>query len=415
MNKFKQRHWLVASLLLAFISVVTAQNTDPDAYRETLKASSIERETEAFTEPFRGITTDGRVVPGLFPIHSTGVSTGPVVEAANAFLSRLEPAQRDIATFPALGIEWRKWTNQANYFRDGLWFEKMTEAQREAAFAMLGASLSAKGLKLTRDAMHLNETLGELNNNDFAKYGEWKYWISIMGEPSATEPWGWQLDGHHLIINYFVLGDQVVMTPTFWGSEPTVAEAGKFKGTRVLEEETVAGLKLIQSLTPEQQKQAIMNPQKDGVNILAQGFGDNEIIPYAGAPVSRFTAAQKDLLRKLIGLYVGNMRDDQAKVKMDEVEQFLDSTYFAWIGATSDDAVFYYRIHSPVIMIEFDHQRPQGLVNLYNHRNAYREHVHAIVRTPNGNDYGTDLLKQHLATHPHGEVGADGKPHWHER
>jgi hypothetical protein len=37
-----------------------------------------------------------------------------------------------------------------------------------------------------------------------------------MGRPSASEPWGWQLDGHHAIISYFVLGDQVVMTAFLW-------------------------------------------------------------------------------------------------------------------------------------------------------------------------------------------------------
>ena len=126
--------------------------------------------------------------------------------------------------------EWRKWMNQHFYVRQGVSFKEMSEAQREAAFALMGASLSAKGLKLTRDIMRLNHTLGELTNN-FVEYGEWLYWITVMGTPSATEPWGWQLDGHHVIINYFVLGDQVVMTPTFVGSEPVVAEAGKFKGT----------------------------------------------------------------------------------------------------------------------------------------------------------------------------------------
>jgi hypothetical protein len=28
-----------------------------------------------------------------------------------------------------------------------------------------------------------------------------------------------------------------------------------------------------------------------------------------------------------------------------------------------------------------------------------RIHVHSVVRTPNGNDYGKDLLRQHYATH----------------
>ena len=73
-------------------------------------------------------------------------------------------------------------------------------------------SLSAKGMQLTRDIMRLNHTLAELNDDNFVEYGEWRYSITVMGEPSATEPWGWQLDGHHLVINYFVTGDQVVMT-----------------------------------------------------------------------------------------------------------------------------------------------------------------------------------------------------------
>ena len=97
--------------------------------------------------------------------------------------------------------------------------------------------------------MRLNDTLAELNDNDFDRYGEWRYHITVMGKPSATEPWGWQLDGHHAIINYFVLGDQVVMTPMFAGSEPVVATSGKYKGTSVLQDEQNQGLALIKTLT----------------------------------------------------------------------------------------------------------------------------------------------------------------------
>ena len=126
--------------------------------------------------------------------------------------------------------EWRKWMNQHFYVRQGVSFQEMNDAQRESAFGLLRASLSANGLKLTRDIMRLNETLAELTN-DHEFLGEWLYHITVMGKPSATEPWGWQLDGHHAIINYFVLGDQVVMTPFFAGSEPVIATSGKYKGT----------------------------------------------------------------------------------------------------------------------------------------------------------------------------------------
>lgn len=30
-----------------------------------------------------------------------------------------------------------------------------------------------------------------------------------------------------------------------------------------------------------------------------------------------------------------------------------------------------------------------------------RQHIHVVVRTPNGNDYGKDLLGQHYLSHPH--------------
>jgi len=78
-----------------------------------------------------------------------------------------------------------------------------------------------------------------------------------MGKPSATEPWGWQLDGHHAIVNYFVLGDQVVMTPLFAGSEPVIATAGKYKGTAVLQDEQNKGLALVNALNDAQRRKAI--------------------------------------------------------------------------------------------------------------------------------------------------------------
>ena len=120
--------------------------------------------------------------------------------------------------------------NQSFYIRDGAGFLEMSPAQREAAFSLMRAALSARGLKQTRDIMRLNETLAELNDNNFDELGEWQYFITVMGTPSATEPWGWQFDGHHAVINYFVLGDQVVMSPFFAGSEPVIGRGRQVQG-----------------------------------------------------------------------------------------------------------------------------------------------------------------------------------------
>jgi hypothetical protein len=367
---------------------------------EQFRRRSVEAESRGLAEPFKGITTDGKVIPGLFPVRPTGVSTGPVRDAAEAFLASLTAEQRARTAFPENDPEWRKWMNQHFYVRQGVGFKEMTAVQREAAIGLLRASLSAKGLQQSRDIMRLNQTLGELNNNNFEEYGEWLYWITVMGTPSDSEPWGWQLDGHHLIINYFVLGDQVVMTPTFMGSEPVTATSGKYKGTTVLQDEQNKGLALIKALDTAQRKKAIIEVTKTGNNNVTEAFKDNVVLGYAGIRGAELTAEQKEQLLELIGEYVRNMRDGHARVKMEEVRRHLDDTRFAWIGGTEPGSVFYYRIHSPVIMIEFDHQSPIALRHLERGKPT-REHIHTVVRTPNGNDYGKDLLRQHYERHPH--------------
>jgi hypothetical protein len=148
-------------------------------------------------------------------------------------------------------------------------FADMTDRQREAAFELIRSSLSSQGFELTRNIMRLNETLAELaEDHDFL--GEWLYYIQIYGKPSATDPWGWKLEGHHAIINYFVLGDQVVMTPLFIGSEPVKAPSGKYKGIEILQKEQNDGLEMLQALPEAQRKRAILEFSKTGNNNLTK-------------------------------------------------------------------------------------------------------------------------------------------------
>ena len=340
--------WWRSALLaasIAFVAPVHGQPA-PAAAEERFKAMSRDAEAKGLAEPFKGVTTDGKVVAGLFPVRCTGVSTEPERKAAAAFL----------------------------------------------------AALSAKGLKLSRDVMRLNETLAEMKNN-WKEYGEGRYFLTVMGTPSEKGPWGFQLDGHHLIINYFVLGDQVVMTPAFWGSEPVVARSGKYRGTAILQEEQDKGLALINALPEAQRKKAVIEVSKTGNNNVGEAFKDNVVLAYAGVKASELPEKQREQLLELVALYVNNMDDGHAKVKMEDVRRHLADTHFAWVGDTKPDSVFYYRVHSPVILIEFDHQKPIALGDRGGP--PTRDHVHVLVRTPNGNDYGKDLLRQHYKDHPH--------------
>jgi hypothetical protein len=382
---------------------LAAKSQAPPPVRPPAVLAQLSRDAEipGLAEPFKGITTNGTIEPGLFHVHSTGVSTAPVRRAAEQFLAGLTKEQRVHTQFGVDDPEWRKWMNQSFYMRQGVSFLEMTAAQRELGFGLLRASLSARGVKQTRDIMKLNETLAELTGNNFDEYGEWRYHITIMGKPSATEPWGWQFDGHHAVINYFVLGDQVVMTPFFAGSEPAVATSGKYKGTAVLQEEQDRGLTLINTLTDAQRHKAILRFSKTGDENLTEAWKDNVVLDYAGIRATDLTAQQRQQLLGLISLYVDNMDDGHARVKMEEVRAQLDRTWLAWIGTTTPGSVFYYRIHSPVILVEFDHQRPVGLRHLMDPSIPNTAHVHTVVRTPNGNDYGKDLLRQHYAQQAH--------------
>lgn len=391
---------ILASLALA--SCVSAQEEQAGGIDPRMLEASerfAEREREALAEDFIGVRTSDGLQDGLYPIRSTGVSTAPIVDAAGAFLGALSEEQRAKTAFAIDDEEWRKWLNVDNgiYVRQGVSLKEMEQEQKGLAFALMQASLSAHGLEQSRNIMKTDQTLKELNDNS-PFLDEELYFFTIMGTPSLTEPWGWQIDGHHLAINYFVLRDQVVFAPVFMGAEPVFTTSGKHNGNVLFQSEQDAGLALMQSFN-EAQRAAAMIGEKGRTDTLAAGGADNLVLDYEGLAASAMTKDQQEQLLALVGQYIGNMREGHANVKMEEVKAQLAQTHFGWKGGTGADDVFYYRIHSPVVLIEFDHQGPVGIRSPDGSRAATRNHIHTMIRTPNGNDYGKDLLRQHLEKH----------------
>ncbi|MEP6628124.1 MAG: DUF3500 domain-containing protein [Ginsengibacter sp.] len=360
--------------------------TEPDSPEEKME----------FAKPFVGITTNGTAIENLFPIKKTGSSTLPIKNAVAAFLETLSKEEKEKFIFPIESNEWRRWHNIERWKRAGICLEDMTGPQKKLVFAFLKESLSARGLQKAKEIMTMEGYLATLvPGNQFL--GWEKYWFTFFGTPSDTQPWGWQMEGHHLVINYFIMGDQVVMTPTFMGSEPTLIDSGENKGLRTFEKEEKKGLDFYKSLDSLQKKEARLWNKKDGDLNRSEAFRDNEIIATTGIAASKLSAAQKDALLDLIAEYVNNMRDDQAKIKMDDVKLHLNETHFTWVQSDDLESPFYYRIHSPVVMIEFDHQTPVFLYDKSKPKpGPVKSHIHTVVRTPNGNDYGRDLLKEHL-------------------
>ena len=341
-------------------------------------------------EPFKGISTDGTPRAGLFPANEAGPSCQPLVAAATAFLNSLSSEQAGKVCYPTDSDVWRAWNNMHPFImRHGLGLHELTEPQKDLALALVREPLSEIAFDAVRNIMRLNHHLLEITGRD-DEFNEWFYWLSILGTPSSTEPWGWQIDGHHLTVSCYVSGGQIVLTPTFMGSEPVMARSGKYAGIRVFEAEEAQGLALMQALNPEQQAKATIG-MKIPTDVYAGATFDNVVIPYHGVGFAEMTAHQQSLLRTLIRTYVCRLKEKYVGTKLDEVEQHLAETYFAWIGHHDDDSVFYYRVHAPTILIEFDHQAGVALVN----PEPTRGHIHTMLRTPNGNDFGRALLRQH--------------------
>lgn len=380
--------------------------TDPQTFPEPARSrvqEVFDHARASLAKDFEGVTS-GDIPAGLFPVFRTGVSVQPILDAAADFRASLNDKQWRDAAFEIDDDAWRAWHNMHIFLmRHGLSLHDLGPEQRSAALGLIEACSSAAGYENARDIMRLNEHAAEITGNA-EEFGEWYYWISIFGEPSPSEPWGWQIDGHHLIVNCFIYGDQMVMTPDFRGSEPVHAKSGKYAGTHVFQEEEARGLEFMNALTPEQQAQAVIGTELPR-DVLTTAQADNLAMDYAGIRFDALTLPQQDLLVALIETYVGRIRPGHDEIRMDEVRDHLADTWFGWIGDTGEKSPFYYRIHSPVVLIEFDHL--PGII--WDNLEPTQDHIHTIVRTPNGNDYGRDLLRQHYEQHDHSH------PHTHHR
>ncbi|MFD7466310.1 DUF3500 domain-containing protein [Streptomyces tendae] len=347
---------------------------------------------KAANKPFRGVATSGGIQPGLFPLRDTGADVRKVYQAAEEYLAGLTGHQLAEGRFPMDDVSWRHWNNGARYFlRHGLLLEDFDDAGRERAMNVMRESLSAYGYGQMIDLMHLNLTIGELSDNTHG-LNEWLYWFSLYGEPEHGGPWGWQLDGHHVNVNCVFVGNQMVLTPSFLGAEPVIAGGGKYAGTAAFRGEEALGHELFTQLDGRQRERAVIadTPPQE---LFVGAFRDNWELDYQGLRLSEMSPGQRETAFQLLGLYVNRAREDQARTRMQEVLTHEGDTHFGWAG--DPDGTFYYRFHSPVIIVEFEHMPGVLFDNDYHSR----RHIHTIVRTPNGNDFGIDLLRRHHERH----------------
>lgn len=326
-----------------------------------------------------------------------------MVGAATKLLSLASPSELAALKYPLDADEWRSWINPEIYvFQHGVRLEEVNPQLIVAVHDLLRASLSPSGYAKARSCMMMNGFLGRIVQGEKV-LNENSYNFAIFGTPSMKEPWGWQLFGHHLCMNCLIIRQQMVLSPVFMGAEPNIIDEGPESGTELFTKQEAAGLAIIASLDEATRAQVLVTTDISCSTLprwryhradqrhLGGAFQDNRTIRYEGALISTFPTSQQELVRHLITLTLDYLPVSALQARLREIDEHWKETYFAWIGGFEPGDVFYYSVRSPVMFLEFDHHSGVFLSN----KEPLPFHIHTIVRTPNGNDYGKELIRQY--------------------
>jgi hypothetical protein len=286
--------------------------------------------------------------------------------------------------------------------RKGLLVRDMNPKQRGLLHDLLKTALSQRGYLTATSIMDLETVLKALEaaqraagpqppRGQILERDPEKYFFSIFGTPTPTQKvtWGWRIEGHHVSLHFTVVnGTLVASSPTFFGSNPAEVREGPKKGLRILGAEEDAGRALLQSLDVSQRTTAIINATAPGDMVTMNTLDINPLSP-AGLGAAAMTAPQRELLMKLLDVYIGKMTADIAEDRLARVRKAgVEKIAFAWAGETELGKKHYYRVQGPTFLIEYDNTQNDG------------NHIHSVWRDFNG-DFGRDLLREHLRSIAH--------------
>lgn len=311
-----------------------------------------------------------------------------MLDAANAFLSALDPPRRQKAVLPFNTEERLNW-HYTPHDRQGLSLKEMTPEQQKAGLELLRAGLSEHGYSKSQTIRMLENVLRELEGGSGPKRDPELYYFTVFGTPSSEGTWGWRYEGHHCSQHWTLVNGQVIgSSPQFFGSNPGEVRDGPMKGTRVLHAEEDLGRALVKSLTEEQRKVAILDA-KAPADILTSNQRLAAIQEDRGIAYRDLNREQQGLLLQLIEEYAHGHQPSEAQQRLDKVRHAgMDNVKFAWMGGLEKGQGHYYRIQGGHFLIEYD--------NTQNNAN----HIHAVWRDFKG-DWGLDVLKTHYETSPH--------------
>src|SRR3954471_18200816 len=286
---------------------------DPYTYREhartpgTFTGGLVEGWTPLYRNEFRGVTEDGTLRDGLYPLAPAEPGEEAPVEAmvaaAHDLLDVLDDDGQKRISFDVDAVEWQTWANpEFLQFDTGLRLDLQPEIGREKALALMRASLSPEGYELAHAMMLINGFLGEVVDLPTV-LGERSYNIALYGEPDLRAPWGWQLYGHHCALNCLVVEGRMLLSPVFLGAEPDEIDDGPMATLAGVFADRIAhGTALMSALSEDQRRQTttyaqMVDPAMPEGRVhpgderhLAGAFQDNRVIPFEGVRVAAMPA-----------------------------------------------------------------------------------------------------------------------------
>jgi hypothetical protein len=339
--------------------------------------------------------------------------------AALAFCGALSVEQQSVlyANFDAFDLDSprRQWSYLPEPERPGLPIGALSDPQRKLAHELITASVSMGGYAKVVSIMameHVRRALMLVSAPAIAHlFDPERYCFRVFGDPGRAAPWGWQLAGHHVVLNFTIVGEHVSGTPCMLGSVPA-----SYGMLRPLEDEEAAGYRFVRSLTEEQRAKAVIwhRPPPDFATRMLPRIGEHEMPDHVFEPEPDYRISfderlslayvrsgpkgvrgaeldetQLTALVDLVATFADRLPPEVAFAERDRVEAAgAENLAFAWAGGLERGARHYFRIQGQDLLIEHDNTQGGG------------NHVHSVWRNP-ANDFGDDILAAHYRAERH--------------
>ena len=325
-------------------------------------------------------------------------TAGAMVQAANAFLAALTPEQRAKAAMSFDDPERFVWQESPGV-RSGVVLGDLNDSQRKLAMALLRTGVGDGGYQRIQMSMAREIELSAKQKTPEGQAVRQPdlFYITIFGTPSATTPWGWTFEGHHISTHFTVRANQVATGPMFLGSQPNDLPAARLEGTalaasqkippamagRIMGPEEDKARALVQSLDAKQRAIAVFDRTEKRDADMLTGINTRRVTPLGspGLYARQMNAQQKGMLAGLVEEYLTRIPADVAADRRQRLLQgaALDDISFQWAGGTEPGQAHAYIVQGPTFLIEYAQNRNNAV-----------GHVHTLWRDFTG-DFGGEI------------------------